>query len=188
MGREEGYSLLSLPKQITSLVFGFAPSLSLHPPLPSPPSLSGLSFFFFFFFVIFQKNSGGLSLERDGLLPFPPPSPPNPNPSAASSEMPFASILESLYKTQLQESDQLQTVLALCDLDILQKDMQPSHQRFQSMVKKFLDQKTKSRNVEASNEKKKKNVKCLKLQRNFIDGFTMSDTARSGRTLYTGNV
>ena len=68
-------------------------------------------------------------------------------------EMPSDSILESLYKTQFRESDQLKTVLALYDLDILQKNLQPSCQRLQSMVKKFLDQKAKARNFEARNER-----------------------------------
>ena len=55
-------------------------------------------------------------------------------------------------KTQMRESDQLKTVLALYYIDILQKDMPPSYQRAKSMVKKFVDQIMRARNFEARNE------------------------------------
>ena len=57
-------------------------------------------------------------------------------------------ILESWYKTQLREYDQLKHVLALYDPDVLQKDMQPSYQRLKTTVKTFLDQKTRTRRPE----------------------------------------
>ena len=71
----------------------------------------------------------------------------------SNHEMPSDSILKAQNKTQMREPDQLKTVLALYDLDILQKDMPPSNQRLKSMVKKFLDQEKKARNFQARNER-----------------------------------
>ena len=68
-------------------------------------------------------------------------------------EMPPDSIVESSHRTQLKESDQLRNVLAMYDMEILQKEMPPSYQRLKSMVKRFLDQKSKALNFEARHER-----------------------------------
>ena len=53
----------------------------------------------------------------------------------AAHEVPSDGILESSNKTRIRESDQLKTVLAFHDQDILQNDMPPSYQRLESMVR-----------------------------------------------------
>ena len=56
----------------------------------------------------------------------------------STQDVPSVNILECLYKTRLRESDQLKTVLALYD----REKMPPGYQRSETMVKKFLDQKS----------------------------------------------
>ena len=46
-------------------------------------------------------------------------------------------------------SDQLRTVLAVCEQDIEQKKSQPSCQKLKAMVKRCIDQKIRARNFEA---------------------------------------
>ena len=53
-----------------------------------------------------------------------------------------------LYKTRIRESDQLKTVLAVYDQDIIQKDMPPSFKRLKTIV---LEQKVRARNFNARN-------------------------------------
>ena len=43
----------------------------------------------------------------------------------------------------MKMSDELRNVLAMCDMDLLQNDTKPSFQKLKTMVKKFLDQKSK---------------------------------------------
>ena len=68
-------------------------------------------------------------------------------------EVPPDCILESLYKKGIRESDQLKTVLALYDQDILQKVMPSSYQRLKTTVKKILDHNVRAVNFEARNER-----------------------------------
>ena len=67
--------------------------------------------------------------------------------------VPSDSILESLCIARIRESDQLQTVLALYDQDTEENNLPPSYQKQKTMVKNFLDQKGRSRNFEARNER-----------------------------------
>ena len=48
-------------------------------------------------------------------------------------EVPSDDILEGFLKTRSRESDQLKTVLALCDQDILQKYMPPGYHRLKNL-------------------------------------------------------
>ena len=71
----------------------------------------------------------------------------------STHEVPSGSILESLYKMRIRESDPLKTLLAIFEQDIEQKsNMPPSYQRLKIMVTKFLDQKMRARNFEARDE------------------------------------
>ena len=54
---------------------------------------------------------------------------------------------------QIRESDQLKTVLAPFEQDVVQKDMPPSYQRLKTMLKQFLDQKVRARVFAATNER-----------------------------------
>ena len=45
-------------------------------------------------------------------------------------------VLESLYKFKKDVSDQLKTVLELCDMEIHQKISTPNYQRLETMVKR----------------------------------------------------
>ena len=55
------------------------------------------------------------------------------------SEMPSDVILEGLYKSNLQDSVQLQTVLALYDPETVRNNEQTSHLRLRTSVKLHLD-------------------------------------------------
>ena len=56
-------------------------------------------------------------------------------------------ILESLYKFRIRESDQPKTVLELDNLEIHQKKAKHDYQRLKTMVKTFLEQNLRSRNL-----------------------------------------
>ena len=62
-------------------------------------------------------------------------------------------ILESLYKLRIRVSGKLKTGWGLYDLEIHQKISEPDHQRLETVVKRSTDQKLKSRNFEARNER-----------------------------------
>ena len=68
-------------------------------------------------------------------------------------ETPSGRILDSLFRILLKESDQVRNVFAMCDLDILRKDMSQSYLRLKSMVKRVFDPKLKTLNFEARNER-----------------------------------
>ena len=55
-------------------------------------------------------------------------------------------VLESLYKLRILESDQLQTVLELYDLELHQKISKPDYQNLKTMVKRKRDHKLRSGN------------------------------------------
>ena len=69
------------------------------------------------------------------------------------NETPSGRILDSIFRILLKESDQVRNVFAICDLDILWKDMPQSYRRLKSMVKRLLDPKSKALNFEARNER-----------------------------------
>ena len=62
-------------------------------------------------------------------------------------------ILESLHKLRIRQSDQLKTVLELYEFEIHQKISKPDYQKLNTMVKRGIDQKIRSRNFEARNER-----------------------------------
>ena len=65
------------------------------------------------------------------------------------TKIPSDDILESLYKLRIRESDQLKTVLELCDMEIHQKVSMPDCQKLKTMVKRSIDQKLRLRNCDA---------------------------------------
>ena len=69
------------------------------------------------------------------------------------TKIPTDDVLESLYKMRIRESDQLKTVLELYDMEIHQKISLPKYQKLKTMVKRSIDQRLRSRNFDASNEK-----------------------------------
>ena len=69
------------------------------------------------------------------------------------TKIPPDDILESLYKLRIRESDQLKTVLELFDMEIHQKISMPDYQKSKRMVKRIIDQKLRSRNFDARNER-----------------------------------
>ena len=69
------------------------------------------------------------------------------------TEIPPDEILESLYKLRIHEFDQLKTILELFDMGIHQKISMPDCQKSKTMVKRIMDQKLRSRNFDARNER-----------------------------------
>ena len=69
------------------------------------------------------------------------------------TKIPPDDILESLYKLRIRESDQLKTVSGLYDMEIHQKISKPDYQMLKTMVKSSIDQKLRSRNFDARNER-----------------------------------
>ena len=61
-------------------------------------------------------------------------------------------ILEGLYKSNLQDSVQLQTVLALYEQENIRDNEQPSYSRLKSSVRRHDDQTIRTRNFRAWNE------------------------------------
>ena len=58
----------------------------------------------------------------------------------SANDMPSDVILEGLYKSELQDSVQLQTVLALYDQETVRNNAQTSDLRFTTSVKLHMDQ------------------------------------------------
>ena len=67
------------------------------------------------------------------------------------SEMPFDMILDGLYKSNVQNSVQLQTVLALYDQEAA-RSKKPNYQQLKTAVKLHIDQMMKTRNFRVGNE------------------------------------
>ena len=68
---------------------------------------------------------------------------------SAVSEMPSSSILEGLYKSKLQNSAQLQTVMALHDQEVARNDGTPNYQQLKTAAKLHIDQMMRNRNFRA---------------------------------------
>ena len=68
------------------------------------------------------------------------------------SEMPSDPILEGLYKSKLQNSAQLRTVMALCDQEVAPNDGTPNYQQLKTAVKLHIDQMMRNRNFKARND------------------------------------
>ena len=71
----------------------------------------------------------------------------------SASEMPSDVILQGLYKSKLQGSVQLETVLALYDQETVRNNGQNSYLRLKTAVKLHTDQMMRTRNFRAQNEK-----------------------------------
>ena len=65
------------------------------------------------------------------------------------SKIPSDSVLMSLNKMKIHESEQLKTVLELYDMEVHQKISMPNYQQLKTMVKRRKDQKLRSRNFDA---------------------------------------
>ena len=70
----------------------------------------------------------------------------------AASEIPTEIVLEGLYKSELQDSVQLQTVLALYARDNIRNNEPPSYSRLKTTVRRHIDQTMMTRNFRARNE------------------------------------
>ena len=70
----------------------------------------------------------------------------------SASDMPADVILEGLYKSKLQDSVQLQTVLALYDQEAVRNHGQTSYLRLNTSVKLHIDQMLRTRNFRVWNE------------------------------------
>ena len=70
----------------------------------------------------------------------------------SASDMPSEVILEGLYKSKLQDSVQLQTVLALYDQETVRNNGQASYLRLKTSVKLHIDQMMRTRNFRVRNE------------------------------------
>ena len=64
----------------------------------------------------------------------------------SASDVPSNVILEGLYKSKLQDSVQLQTVLALCDQETVRNNGQTNYVRLKTAVKLHIDQMMRTRN------------------------------------------
>ena len=70
----------------------------------------------------------------------------------AASEIPPEMVLEGLYKSKLQDSVQLQTVLALYDQETVRINEPPSYSRLKTSERRHIDQTMRTRNFRARNE------------------------------------
>ena len=62
------------------------------------------------------------------------------------TKIPPDDILEGLYKLRIRESEKLQTVLELYDLEIHQKKLGPDHHRLKTLVKRSMEQDIRNKN------------------------------------------
>ena len=66
--------------------------------------------------------------------------------------MPSDPILEGLYKSKLQNSAQLSTVMALYDQEVARNNGTPNYQQLKTAVKLHIDQTMRNRNFRARND------------------------------------
>ena len=69
------------------------------------------------------------------------------------SKVPKDDILESMYNTELNDSEQLKNTFALCNQDTVQQNESTRYTRLKNMVKRYLDQITQDRNFDARNDR-----------------------------------
>ena len=67
------------------------------------------------------------------------------------TKIPSDDILEGLYKLRVRESENLKTVLELCNMEIHQKKAGPDYHRLKTMVKRGIEQDLRIWNFEARN-------------------------------------
>ena len=65
------------------------------------------------------------------------------------TKIPPDDILEGLYKLRIRESEKLNTVLELYDLEIHQKKIGPDYHRLKTMVKRRIEQDIRNKNFGA---------------------------------------
>ena len=70
----------------------------------------------------------------------------------SASDMPSDVILEGLYKSKLQDSVQLQTVLVLYDQETARNNGEPNYSRLKTAVKLHIDQMMRTRNFRVGND------------------------------------
>ena len=69
------------------------------------------------------------------------------------TKIPPDDVLESFYKLRVRESDLINTVLELYDMEIHHKILMPNHQKLKTLAKRSKDQKNRVRNFDARNER-----------------------------------
>ena len=74
------------------------------------------------------------------------------------TKIPSDDILEGLYKLRIRESEKLNTVLELYDLEIHQKKAGPDYHRLKTMVKRSIEQDLRNRNFGARDGNYERNV------------------------------
>ena len=70
----------------------------------------------------------------------------------SASETQTEMVLEGLYMSKVQDSVQLQTVLALCDRETVRNNGQPSFSRLKTSVRLHVDQTMRIRHFRVRNE------------------------------------
>ena len=73
-------------------------------------------------------------------------------------KIPHDEILEGLYKLRIRESEKLQTVLELYDLETHQKKLEPDYHRLKTMVKRSIEQEIRNKNVGSRSGNYEKNA------------------------------
>ena len=91
----------------------------------------------------------GISLQNDDVQDFDVPWDQAP---LSANETPTEMILEGLYKSKLQDSEQLRTVLDLYDQETVRNNVQPSHTRLKTSVRLHIDLMMRTRNFRVRNE------------------------------------
>ena len=74
------------------------------------------------------------------------------------TQIPSDDILEGLYKLRIRESEKLNTVLELYNMEIHQKKAGPDYHRLKTMVKRSIEQNLRMNNFEARNGNYKTNA------------------------------
>ena len=74
------------------------------------------------------------------------------------TKIPPDDILEGLYKSRIQESEKLKTVLELYDLEIHEKETGPDYHRWKTMVKISIEQDIRNKNFGARNGNYERNA------------------------------
>ena len=72
---------------------------------------------------------------------------------SSKTKIPLDDVLGSLYKLRIRESDQLNAVLELYDMEIHQKISRYDYQKWKTMVKRCIDQKLRLRNSDVRTER-----------------------------------
>ena len=97
-------------------------------------------------YLHFLRNDGTQEFDsRDGIL-------------LSMTKIPSDDILEGLYKLRIRESEKLNTVLDLYDLEIHQKKARLDCHRLKTMVRRNIQQNLRMKNFEARNRNYERNA------------------------------